>query len=111
MARQLESRSLVTRLGDARRQVQLLSREIREKTGVTATQAQVLCALLNSEGGSQTILVSKTGIDRSTLADVVRRLLKRGLIARKRTKEDQRAYAVRLTPEGRALAEKVCKTT
>ncbi|MEQ1712378.1 MAG: MarR family winged helix-turn-helix transcriptional regulator, partial [Hyphomicrobium sp.] len=49
---------------------------------------------------SQTNLVDKTGIDRSTLADIVRRMLKKGLLQRRRTKEDARAYAVKLTEEG-----------
>jgi len=49
---------------------------------------------------SQTHLVEKTGVDRSTLADIVRRMLKKGLLQRRRTKDDARAYAVRLTEEG-----------
>jgi DNA-binding MarR family transcriptional regulator len=53
-----------------------------------------------NEGLSQTQLVDKTGIDRSTLADIVRRMLKKGLLSRRRTREDARAYAVRLTDEG-----------
>jgi DNA-binding MarR family transcriptional regulator len=52
------------------------------------------------EGLSQTELVEKTGIDRSTLADIVRRMLKKGYLQRRRTKEDARAYAVKLTDEG-----------
>ena len=53
-----------------------------------------------NEGLSQTHLVDRTGIDRSTLADIVRRMLKKGLLQRRRTKEDARAYAVKLTDEG-----------
>jgi DNA-binding MarR family transcriptional regulator len=34
------------------------------------------------------------------LADIVRRMLKKGLLQRRRTKEDARAYAVKLTEEG-----------
>jgi DNA-binding MarR family transcriptional regulator len=55
---------------------------------------------------SQTDIVERTGIDRSTLADIVRRLLKKDLLQRRRTKEDARAYAVTLTADGkRALAD------
>lgn len=51
-------------------------------------------------------MVERTGIDRSTLADIVARLLRRGLLQRRRTKEDARAYAVKLSPQGaRALRE------
>ncbi len=72
-------------------------------TGVTATQAMILIAINDNPGVSQAKLVDATGIDRSTLADVVRRLGKRGIVARKRTKEDARAYAVHVTAEGKKL--------
>jgi DNA-binding MarR family transcriptional regulator len=46
--------------------------------------------------------VGATSVDRSTLADVVRRLVKQRLATRKRNKADSRAYDVALTDEGRA---------
>jgi DNA-binding MarR family transcriptional regulator len=71
---------------------------------LTPRQYAVLVTVAHHEGLSQTHLVEKTGIDRSTLADIVRRMLKKGLLQRRRTKEDARAYAVKLTEEGwRAL--------
>lgn len=69
--------------------------------GLTPRQYAILLALSENEGVSQTDLVERTGIDRSTLADVVRRMIKKGLVLRRRTKEDQRAYAVRLSEKGR----------
>jgi DNA-binding MarR family transcriptional regulator len=74
--------------------------------GITARQVAVLAAVAGLENPSQTKLCQTTGIDRSTLADIVRRLVSRGLLARRRTRDDARAYAVRLTPEG----EKVLAT-
>jgi len=67
---------------------------------LTPRQFAVLVAVSQNEGVSQTHLVEKTGIDRSTLADIVRRMLKKGLLQRRRTKDDARAYAVKLTDEG-----------
>jgi DNA-binding MarR family transcriptional regulator len=67
---------------------------------LTPRQYAVLLTVSQNEGLSQTQLVDKTGIDRSTLADIVRRMLKKGLLSRRRTREDARAYAVRLTDEG-----------
>lgn len=67
---------------------------------LTPRQYAVLLTVSLNEGLSQTHLVEKTGIDRSTLADIVRRMLKKGLLQRRRTKEDARAYAVKLTEEG-----------
>ncbi|MEZ5818550.1 MAG: MarR family transcriptional regulator [Hyphomicrobiaceae bacterium] len=73
------------------------------KTGLTTRQFAVLVAVANNKDISQTGLVQVTGIDRSTVAEIVKRLLRRGLIKRKRTRLDARAYAVRLTDEGEAL--------
>lgn len=67
---------------------------------LTPRQYAVLVSVSQNEGLSQTHLVERTGIDRSTLADIVRRMLKKGLLQRRRTKEDARAYAVKLTEEG-----------
>jgi DNA-binding MarR family transcriptional regulator len=54
----------------------------------------------DEEGLTQTELVERTGIDRSTLADIVARLLSRGLIQRRRAKGDARAYAIKLSTQG-----------
>jgi DNA-binding MarR family transcriptional regulator len=67
---------------------------------LTPRQYAVLVAVSQNEGLSQTDLVERTGVDRSTLADIVRRMLKKGLLQRRRTKDDARAYAVKLTDEG-----------
>ena len=70
---------------------------------LTARQYAVLVALARSEGLSQSKLVDATGIDRSTMADIVRRMLKKGIIQRKRDKDDARAYEVTITSEGTRL--------
>ena len=67
---------------------------------LTPRQFAVLVAVSQDEGLSQTSLVRKTGIDRSTLADIVRRMLRKGLLQRQRTKDDARAYSVKLTEDG-----------
>jgi DNA-binding MarR family transcriptional regulator len=72
------------------------------KTELTPRQFAVLAAAAAAEDLSQTALVDATGIDRSTLADIVRRLVERGLLARRRTKTDARMYAVKLTAAGQA---------
>jgi DNA-binding MarR family transcriptional regulator len=75
-------------------------------SGLTPRQFAVLMVIAEEEGLTQTDLVERTGIDRSTLADIVGRLLSHGLIQRRRAKEDARAYAIKLTPPGtKALRE------
>ncbi len=70
---------------------------------LTPRQFAVLAALESLESASQTQIVEATGIDRSTLADIVKRLVKRGLLNRRRSRSDARAYVVRLTPEGKSM--------
>ena len=57
---------------------------------LTKQQFTVLAALEHNEGVSQTALVEMTGIDRSTLADMARRMLEKELISRERTEEEFR---------------------
>ncbi len=71
--------------------------------GPTARQFEVLHVVSKNEGLSQTDLVRATGIDRSTLADMIARMLGRGLLSRSRTKEDARANAVSITASGRRV--------
>lgn len=72
---------------------------------VTQRQFAVLSAAATREGCTQSELVKATGIDRSTLAELVARLTTKGLIARERSTSDGRANTVRLTDSGReALA-------
>ena len=68
---------------------------------LTKQQFTVLSALETNEGASQTALVGLTGIDRSTLAEMVRRMLERGLLSRERTEADARANAITITGAGR----------
>jgi DNA-binding MarR family transcriptional regulator len=68
---------------------------------LTPRQLAVLIVVVEQEGLSQTGLVQRTGIDRSTVADMVRRMQRKGLLQRRRTKADARAYAIKITDEGR----------
>ncbi len=74
---------------------------------ITPRQFAILEAIEQNPGISQTGLVDKTGIDRSTLADIVRRMLDKGLVQRERTAEDARAYAVKLTRKGTNTLKKM----
>jgi DNA-binding MarR family transcriptional regulator len=76
------------------------------EAGITQRQFAVLAAADEREGATQADLVRITGIDRSTLADMARRMIGKGLLERERSNVDARANAVRLTAAGReALAE------
>ena len=80
----------------------LYAKEVGSK-GPTPRQYEVLHVVSQNEGLSQTDLVRQTGIDRSTLADMIARMIKKGLLSRKRTKEDARANAVSITAAGKRM--------
>lgn len=68
--------------------------------GLTQRQFAVLEAVSQKSGLTQTDLVRATGIDRSTLADLVSRMTVKGLLDREKSSIDARAKAVRLSPKG-----------
>ena len=71
--------------------------------GLTPRQYVILSTVAQHEGLNQTDLVERTGVDRSTLADIVRRMQNKGLIYRKRKLRDARAYAVFVTEKGQEV--------
>jgi DNA-binding MarR family transcriptional regulator len=73
--------------------------------GLTQRQFAVLEAVSHKSGLTQTDLVRATGIDRSTLADLVSRMTAKGLLDREKSTIDARAKAVRLAPAGEAALE------
>jgi DNA-binding MarR family transcriptional regulator len=73
--------------------------------GPTQRQFAVMEAVAAKSGLTQTDLVRATGIDRSTLADLVSRRTTKGLLDRERSAVDARAKAVRLSEAGLALLE------
>jgi MarR family transcriptional regulator, temperature-dependent positive regulator of motility len=72
---------------------------------LTGPQFAVLSAVRAYPGSDQTSLASAVALDTSTMADVCRRLERRGLIARRPAPHDARAKVLTLTENGsKALA-------
>jgi DNA-binding MarR family transcriptional regulator len=69
------------------------------KADLTPRQFAVLVCVAQNPDVSQTGLVEQT--------DVVRRMVKKGLLQRKRTRRDARMYAVRLTAKGQSILNSV----
>jgi len=70
---------------------------------VTLRQFAVLAAIAESPGLSQSDLVRATGVDRSTMADMMNRMETRGWITRVASTLDARARSVRLASSGVTL--------
>ena len=78
------------------------------KTGLTSRQYLLLKCVAGNDGINQVGLSELSGIDRSTMTDMVGRLVKRGLLVREKKPTDARAYCVKISDSGRqhlALAE------
>lgn len=70
--------------------------------GPTQPQFALLTAIFQHPGASQVDLVRLTGIDRSTVAEMAARLVKRGLLRRERSDDDRRANTLAISPLGEA---------
>lgn len=70
---------------------------------VTPVQYSLMTVLHARPGLEQARLGEETGVDRATLANVVGRLERRGLVRRRPSGRDRRVRLVSLTPAGAAL--------
>ena len=83
------------------RSVDIFTRTVGDD--VTRQQIGTLLALHRKPGASQRDLVDATGVDKSTLKEMLGRLVERGWVRRERDSNDSRAWTLRLTPEGLSL--------
>ena len=74
---------------------------------VTPGEYSLLTMLDENPGISQVDLVAVYHLDKSTLSLAVGRLVKRGLVRRTRSRDDERFYALWLEQPGRALLLRV----
>ena len=81
------------------RAVEIYAQEVGD-AGLRPPQFAVVLTVHKKQGLNQTELVRLTGIDRSTIADMISRLVKRGLLTRTRTSDDQRANRLWITDAG-----------
>lgn len=104
-----EARPVERRVLDA---VRSLVREIRlastSQRGreVSAAQAFVLQTLLRAPGVRINDLADQTATDQSSVSVVVQKLVEAGFVTKERSNTDGRAFEVRLTPAGRAVAKR-----
>jgi DNA-binding MarR family transcriptional regulator len=73
--------------------------------GVTPVQYGLLTILSTNPDSDQVTLANALGIDRTNVADVLRRLEQGGLIHRERSVNDRRMVLARLSPAGEELVE------
>ncbi len=89
---------LLTLLHNAEQAATAAFAQVKGELNITLIQALIL-QTISHERGSQGAIVQTTGVDRSTLSDVVRRLEQNGLLTRERDEEDARRIICCITGE------------
>jgi DNA-binding MarR family transcriptional regulator len=79
--------------------------------GITGDQYVVLCVVARERGLTQIDIVERTASDPNTVAAVLRRLERRGLVRREAHATDGRARCVFLTAAGRSLQQRAYKSS
>ena len=83
---------------------------MRERLGELGMEPRLLRFvhhLHDAEGLRQEDLSVETGLDKTTVAHAVKRLVNLGYVSRERCTEDRRCYRLCLTPRGKQLARAV----
>jgi DNA-binding MarR family transcriptional regulator len=91
------------------RALRVAAGQTQAATGISAAQLFVLSSLADGAASSLTELGGRTHTDRSSVADVVKRLAAAGLVERFRSDRDRRRMEVRITGAGRALLARAPK--
>ena len=74
---------------------------------ITSPQFAVLNTLVTEPGLDQRTVGERVGLDRSTIAEVIGRLVSRGLLGKVRDPQDGRRFLLRLTEEGERVQRKL----
>ena len=93
-------------MADYTMQRKLLMQRLRD-TGLTPGQPKVLAYLSENDGVSQGQIARACFLEAGTMATVMDGMEKQNLVERTRCSANRRAYQVRLTEKGRAMACRV----
>jgi DNA-binding MarR family transcriptional regulator len=90
----------------------LITREYQpylEKLGITYPQYLVLMILWENDRLTVTDIARKLILNTNTITPLLKRMEQTGLIARKRSPEDERKVMIELTDKGRAMQEEAAR--
>lgn len=86
-----------------------LYRPFLDEIGITYPQYLVMMVLWENDGLTVSHIGERIFLDSGTLTPLLKRLEKKGIITRKRKKEDERVVEIFLTESGKQLKEKACE--
>lgn len=98
---------IISRLAKANHAVEQLVAHKARELGLTPRQMQVLCALADREGMTAAEIGRALGVEKTTMAVIVRRMVAVKLIKQRAAKDDHRAANNYLTKSGAAHAKEV----
>ncbi|MFN8059865.1 MAG: MarR family winged helix-turn-helix transcriptional regulator [Vicinamibacterales bacterium] len=75
--------------------------------GLTPRQKALLVMAYQHPGETQNQLAERIALDRNSFAEMLPRMIRRGLVRRVRAASDRRAYAIYLTDKGRRLLAEI----
>ncbi len=74
---------------------------------LTPRQKALLVTAHQQPGETQNQLAERIALDRNSFAEMLPRMVARGLLSRVRARTDKRAYSIYVTPKGEALLKEV----
>jgi DNA-binding MarR family transcriptional regulator len=92
------------------RVLRVAEQRTQQETGISTAQMLVLQQLDGVPALSLTELAERTSTDRSSVTDVVERLVERRYVRRVRDPRDARRAAVSITQKGRALIRRAARS-
>jgi len=78
-------------------------RHVEASTGIAAAEIRMLAAIAANPGAGVDVLAARLSLHKSTISNLVGKLVAKGLATRERVPEDQRSVRLRVAPAGRAL--------
>lgn len=97
--------SILTGLRRISRAIDLYSRSLAKSVGLTVPQLICMRYLLRHGPSAPTVVARHISLSSATVTGILDRLVRRGLITRRRLERDRRRVEVELTPAGSKLLE------
>jgi DNA-binding MarR family transcriptional regulator len=88
------------------RAIDVQSRALTEKFGLTGPQLVVLRTIARLEDAGVSAIAREVSLGQSTTSGVLRRLLREGLVQRGSLRKDRRERRFRVTPKGKKLLDR-----
>ena len=81
--------------------------QVEVQHGLSISEWRVMITLLNHPGSTAADIIGRWAMQTMAASRAIRKLTRRGWIARRRKSEDRRSYALRLTARGRRAHQAV----